>query len=161
MNTKLITTVALLIFILVIAQIFLFNMFMPKTNASTIIKNKYPASSGASINPGNSNIQSNNQNSINPSPSSSPSSSSLSTNPDTTPIYSISDVNMHNNPKDCWVIVNNKVYDVTNYINEHPGGPSSITRYCGKDETSAFEGKHSGSRSANSILSTLFIGNLQ
>jgi len=31
-------------------------------------------------------------------------------------------VAQHNKPDDCWIIVHNKVYDVTKFLSEHPGG---------------------------------------
>ena len=34
--------------------------------------------------------------------------------------------------------IDDKVYDVTKYINEHPGGKEAIIRYIGKDATKAF-----------------------
>lgn len=31
-------------------------------------------------------------------------------------------VKRHNSEEDCWIIVRGKVYDVTYYLNTHPGG---------------------------------------
>lgn len=28
----------------------------------------------------------------------------------------------HNNNNDCWIIIHNKIYDITPFIYEHPGG---------------------------------------
>ena len=33
-----------------------------------------------------------------------------------------SQVKKHNKPEDCWVILNGKVYNVTPYLEYHPGG---------------------------------------
>ncbi|XP_014667617.1 PREDICTED: cytochrome b5-like isoform X2 [Priapulus caudatus] len=54
--------------------------------------------------------------------------------------YSVADVSKHNNPHDAWIIFNGKVYDVTNYVIEHPGG-DIILRHAGKDATLAIENK--------------------
>lgn len=35
----------------------------------------------------------------------------------------------HNSPSDCWIVVDNQVWDVSEFVSEHPGGPaSSYTR---------------------------------
>ena len=31
----------------------------------------------------------------------------------------------HKSPDDCWIVVNNQVWDVTDFLDEHPGGSSS------------------------------------
>ncbi|KAI6007448.1 FMN-dependent dehydrogenase-domain-containing protein [Pisolithus albus] len=38
----------------------------------------------------------------------------------------------------CWVIIRNRVYDVTDFIFNHPGGPQVIMDYAGQDATAAF-----------------------
>lgn len=32
------------------------------------------------------------------------------------------ELSLHNKASDAWISINRKVYDVTNYINRHPGG---------------------------------------
>ena len=36
--------------------------------------------------------------------------------------FSEQDVAQHSSENDCWVIVHGKVYDVTSFLSEHPGG---------------------------------------
>lgn len=55
-----------------------------------------------------------------------------------------SDVGQHNSKSDCWVIIHNKVYDVTDFLSEHPGGSAIILKYAGKDATKAFDPIHPG-----------------
>jgi len=63
---------------------------------------------------------------------------------------SLLEVQKHNSQTDCWVIVNNNVYDVTQYINLHPGGGVTIYSYCGQDMTQEFLTK--GGRGSHSSL---------
>lgn len=50
----------------------------------------------------------------------------------------------HNSKTDCWVIIHDKVYDVTTFMLEHPGGSAIILKYAGKDATKAFDPIHPG-----------------
>lgn len=71
----------------------------------------------------------------------------------------------HNSSNDCWLIVSDKVYDVTQYIPFHPGGTNSIINNCGTDSTTLFtsnvNGGHSHSNSANSLLANYYVGDMQ
>ncbi len=76
---------------------------------------------------------------------------------------SIQDVATHSTASDCWIIINNKVYNVTNYLRLHPGGSNRIIPYCGQDATQAFltqggEGSHSSQAYAD--LVPLYIGDI-
>ncbi len=76
---------------------------------------------------------------------------------------SLSEIAKHNTAADCWLIINNKVYNVTGYLSIHPGGTGTITPYCGKEATQAFNTKDIGkphSTSANNLLTDYYIGNL-
>ncbi|KAI0762848.1 FMN-dependent dehydrogenase-domain-containing protein [Fomes fomentarius] len=56
--------------------------------------------------------------------------------------FSLHEVSKHNSSSSCWVIISNKVYDVTEFLPEHPGGAKIILKYAGKDATSAYEPIH-------------------
>ncbi|KAI0735321.1 FMN-dependent dehydrogenase-domain-containing protein [Earliella scabrosa] len=56
--------------------------------------------------------------------------------------FSLDEVSTHNSPSSCWVIINNRVYDVTEFLPDHPGGAKIILKYGGKDATSAYEPIH-------------------
>lgn len=71
--------------------------------------------------------------------------------------YSLSEISGHSSKNDCWMAVSGKVYDVTKYVNAHPGG-SAILMGCGKDATSYFSGRHSNY--AWNLLSEYYIGDL-
>lgn len=46
----------------------------------------------------------------------------------------------HPDEKSCWMAIDGKVYDVTEYIDKHPGG-EHILKGCGRDMTESFKGK--------------------
>ncbi|OJT12411.1 Nitrate reductase [NADH] 1 [Trametes pubescens] len=48
------------------------------------------------------------------------------------PTFSLEEVAKHDKMDDAWVILDNKVYDVTSILSWHPGGPRSILMYAGK-----------------------------
>ncbi|EIE84047.1 hypothetical protein G6F46_001483 [Rhizopus delemar] len=45
-------------------------------------------------------------------------------------------VQEHCSRSSCWVIVQNKVYDVTSFLNDHPGGSEFLLEFAGTDITS-------------------------
>ncbi|KAL3804532.1 hypothetical protein HJC23_002571 [Cyclotella cryptica] len=49
----------------------------------------------------------------------------------------------HNSEDDCWFAISGKVYDLTDFSEEHPAGPESIRELAGQDGTEAFEAIHS------------------
>ncbi|XP_078180121.1 cytochrome b5 [Carex rostrata] len=54
-------------------------------------------------------------------------------------LYSMKEVAEHNSADDCWIVVNGKVYDVTSYLDDHPGGADVMIETTGKDATEEFE----------------------
>lgn len=65
--------------------------------------------------------------------------------PETQTEYTEAEVAEHNTRSDCWIMVGNdknggsKVYDVTSYLDDHPGGGEVIADVAGKDADSMFE----------------------
>lgn len=53
------------------------------------------------------------------------------------------EVARHATASDCWVIVHNEVLDVTNFLEEHPGGKRVILSRAGSDATQAYDAVHS------------------
>jgi cytochrome b involved in lipid metabolism len=58
-------------------------------------------------------------------------------------LFSVEEVAMHNTRDDLWLILRlrgqPRVYDVTSYVDEHPGGDAIMTN-AGGDSTEAFTG---------------------
>ncbi len=68
-------------------------------------------------------------------------------------------VAQHSTANDCWVTANNNVYNVSSYINSHPGGANNITKYCGKDIAAAFA-RQGHSANASNIFASYKIGTI-
>ncbi len=73
--------------------------------------------------------------------------------------FSVDLVAQHNTAADCWVTYGNTVYNVTDYLNSHPGGRDRIIPYCGSDIAAAFAAQ-GHSNTATSILNGLAIGTI-
>lgn len=87
-----------------------------------------------------------------------PSPSAKSTSQSST--ISMATVKTHANASSCWTVVNGNVYDLTQWISEHPGGPGVIKAICGKDGSRGFNSQHQGQARANAALAQFKIGAL-
>lgn len=65
--------------------------------------------------------------------------SSNAKKPRTISSYTASEVSKHCKSDDAWIIVDKKVYDITSYVDEHPGG-DSILKNVGADSSEGFHG---------------------
>jgi len=74
--------------------------------------------------------------------------------------FSTADVATHNGRASCWTIVNGAVYDVTAFIDKHPGGAENVLKLCGKDGSVLFGAKHGGQAKPEAALESLKIGAL-
>jgi hypothetical protein len=76
----------------------------------------------------------------------------------------LSELAKHSVRTDCWLLIHGKVYDVTRYIDAHPGGARSIVSTCGTDATTAFDTKGGEGKPhsafANGLLADYYIGDL-
>ena len=56
-----------------------------------------------------------------------------------TKIYRLSEVEQHKDRSSTWIVINNSVYDVTSFLEEHPGGEEVLLEKAGGDSTEDFE----------------------
>lgn len=80
-------------------------------------------------------------------------------------LFSMEDVAKHNTRDDCWLLIHDKVYDLTAFIDSHPGGVA-ILEGCGRDATELFETRPMGSKTphsdkARTRLDEYYIGDLR
>jgi cytochrome b involved in lipid metabolism len=73
---------------------------------------------------------------------------------------SAQEVSKHNSASDCWSVVNGNVYNLTSYIQRHPGGQSALKNICGKDGSTAFSNQHNNQGKPNNVLQGFLIGAL-
>ena len=72
--------------------------------------------------------------------------------------YTKEQVSCHNTRKDCWVIIDRQIYDVSKFMSVHPGGLKSILMYGGRDCTSEFLRLHRKYQNALKLLRQYQVG---
>eukprot|EP00271_Cylindrocystis_brebissonii_P010679 TRINITY_DN26972_c0_g1_i1.p1 TRINITY_DN26972_c0_g1~~TRINITY_DN26972_c0_g1_i1.p1 ORF type:complete len:161 (-),score=41.19 TRINITY_DN26972_c0_g1_i1:830-1312(-) len=72
-------------------------------------------------------------------------------------LYTLEDVAKHSASDDCWLVIGGKVYDVTKYLEEHPGGDEVMLAATGKDATDDFEDV-GHSKNARQLLDEYYVG---
>lgn len=73
-------------------------------------------------------------------------------------VLSLVEASKHNTQSDCWLVIRNKVYNVSSYIGYHPGGANRIISECGNEATGLFASIHSNF--AWDLLKKYYIGDL-
>ena len=76
------------------------------------------------------------------------------------PLISIAEISAHKDASSCYTAISGKVYDLTMWVNMHPGGKSAILSICGIDGTAKFMAQHHGAQKQMDILARFYIGNL-
>ncbi|KAJ1385462.1 Cytochrome b5-like heme/steroid binding domain [Sesbania bispinosa] len=67
-------------------------------------------------------------------------------------VFTLSQVAQHKSNKNCWVVINGRVLDVTKFLEEHPGGEEVILEVAGKDATKEFEAVGHSKEAQNLVL---------
>jgi len=52
--------------------------------------------------------------------------------------YTLEDLGKCNHKDACWIVIDGKVYDVTSYLQDHPGGEEVLLDVAGGDATEPF-----------------------
>ena len=77
-------------------------------------------------------------------------------------IYTAEDVEKHTTASSCWIIRGSKIYDVSAFLPDHPGGDDYILKYAGRSVDDAMKDpdEHDHSDSAYEMLEEYLIGKL-
>ncbi|KAI1811938.1 cytochrome b5-like heme/steroid binding domain-containing protein [Poronia punctata] len=73
------------------------------------------------------------------------------------PVYTLEQVSEHCSPNDLWIIIRGRVYDVSSYLDDHPGGKDVLLQVSGGDATEDFDFV-GHSADAKEILSDFEVG---
>ncbi|CAM8983224.1 unnamed protein product [Rhodiola kirilowii] len=73
-------------------------------------------------------------------------------------VFTSAEVAVHNKRTDCWIIIKDRIYDVTSYVEEHPGG-DAILAHAGDDSTEGFFGPQHATRVFD-MIEDFYIGDL-
>jgi outer membrane biosynthesis protein TonB len=74
--------------------------------------------------------------------------------------YTTAQVAAHNSKTDCWSSVNGSFYDLTSWVNRHPGGSSVIANMCGRDASADYNSAHGKTSKPASSLALFKLGKL-
>lgn len=75
--------------------------------------------------------------------------------------YAMAEVEKHDSAKSCWAVVDGAVYDLTSWIDLHPGGAQRILSLCGRDATREFRAQHGQQNGPGSQLESRLLGPLR
>ncbi|CDH57385.1 cytochrome b5 [Lichtheimia corymbifera JMRC:FSU:9682] len=74
-------------------------------------------------------------------------------------IYTYEEIAKHNKREDLWMVIDGKVYDITPFVDEHPGGEEVLIDEGAKDATGPFEDV-GHSPDARDLLEKYYIGDV-
>uniref|UniRef100_A0AAQ4PJB2 acyl-CoA (8-3)-desaturase n=1 Tax=Gasterosteus aculeatus aculeatus TaxID=481459 RepID=A0AAQ4PJB2_GASAC len=75
-------------------------------------------------------------------------------------VYTWQEVQSHCSRSDQWLVIDRKVYNITQWAKRHPGGIRVISHYAGEDATEAFTAFHPDLKWVQKFLKPLLIGEL-
>lgn len=74
--------------------------------------------------------------------------------------YSWDDVKEHDKKNDKWLVIDGKVYNISNFMKKHPGGARVIGAYGGQDATDVWTAYHKDRAAVAKYLAPLLVGEL-
>ncbi|KAE8183789.1 hypothetical protein CF336_g8042 [Tilletia laevis] len=72
----------------------------------------------------------------------------------------LEELKKHSTQEDLWLLINGEVYNVSSFMDEHPGGDEVLLSEAGKDATEAFEDV-GHSDDARKLLPPLKVGEIE
>ena len=72
--------------------------------------------------------------------------------------YTAAEVAKHNTASDCWTMIAKQAFDLTDWVNRHPGGSQVITALCGIDGDQAFVNQHGKTGEPVDVLRGYWLG---
>lgn len=149
MNTKVIVGIFLVIAVLAVGGIFLAKPQSEVSESVSPVSTSTPSPTSGT------------EATVTPSPTS---GTGATVTPGALQTYTLEDVARHAVATDCWLAINGKVYNATEFVTKHPGGPA-IIKGCGIDASKLFNerptsGKGPHPSQAQDMLKTLYIGDL-
>lgn len=78
----------------------------------------------------------------------------------TLPTFSLKEVEAHDSEESCYVTLGERVYDVTDFLDSHPGGGELILEYAGRDVADILKDQisHEHSEAAYEVLDDSLVG---
>ncbi|CAH8574489.1 unnamed protein product [Schistosoma turkestanicum] len=74
-------------------------------------------------------------------------------------VFTLEEIRKHNKPNDLWIVIHDKVYDLTKFASEHPGGETVLEQQAGDYGTEPFEDVGHSS-DAREIMEQYYIGEI-
>ena len=80
--------------------------------------------------------------------------------PSEEPQWTVEEVARHSAPTDLWLIIDGRVFDVTDFVEEHPGGFEAIMRRPGADNSEGFNGPQHPEK-VQQLIGEYYVGRLK
>ncbi|KAM6937416.1 acyl-CoA Delta-4 desaturase-like [Xenentodon cancila] len=77
-----------------------------------------------------------------------------------TGVYTWEEVQKHRSRNDQWLVINRKVYNITQWAKRHPGGFRVISHYAGEDASEPFAAFHPDQKFVHKYMKPLLLGEL-
>ncbi|KAF4667794.1 Cytochrome b2, mitochondrial precursor [Perkinsus chesapeaki] len=76
-------------------------------------------------------------------------------------VITAAELSKHTTKESCWMAIHGKVYDLTAFIHEHPGGSAILLRHSGRDSTKEFEKFHSEDMIERVLPNSAIVGDFE